>query len=301
MIGLGPMHGLNYDPKLSSAVPFTPATGQRFLFQQGQASEILQHQLLTAARELCIERDLSSWHGLFLNRDEIENTSKSSDYLVRHSNQFHWQNQDYGDFEQFLGTLTSKKRKNIKRERRRIADMNVQYRWITGAELTPEVMATMYKFYQRTIGLYGAQAYLNVAFFKYLADHFSDNTLVLFAYFDDQIIAGGLYFKGDDVLYGRYWGALDNFHSVHFETCYYQAIQWCIEQGYARFEAGAQGEHKLARGLSPATTYSAHWFKDPRFHDAIEQFIEQEQSQVARYQNSVTQHSPYRDKFLTEL
>ena len=144
--------------------------------------------------------------------------------------------------------------------------------------------------------MYGAQAYLNRGFFDYLAEHFSDNTMVLLASFGDQTIAGGLYFKSDNTLYGRYWGALHNFHSVHFETCYYQAIEWCIEHGYSRFEAGAQGEHKHARGLSPSRTYSAHWLQEPQFHAAIGQFIEQEQAHIESYQKDISRHSPYRNE-----
>ena len=287
-------HGISYYPKLSTAIPFTPATGQRVLASKNTVDPY--PTLVDATQFLCHERELSGWHGLFLNSKEIDQFAHDSNYLVRHSNQFHWQNHNYSNFSEFLASLNSKKRKNIKRERRRIVEMDVQYRWLSGEDLTTEVMHTMYRFYQRTIALYGAQSYLNKPFFEFLGSSFNRNTMVLFAYYNDQIIAGGLYFKGDSVLYGRYWGALHNFHSVHFETCYYQAIQWCIEHGYERFEAGAQGEHKLARGLSPSTTYSAHWFVDERFQSAIGEYVTQEQHHVAEYQHKIAKHSPYRNE-----
>ena len=297
-------HGVDYYPKLSSSVPFTPASGQRFLVNQSEelAKSSPDHyanhvaKLVKQAQDYCTDNGLSGWHGLFINEQEAAHFENDPNVFVRHSNQFHWQNQGYSSFDDFLNRLNAKKRKNIKRERRRITEQEITYRWISGDELTPEVMQTMYGFYARTIQMYGAQAYLNRGFFDYLAEHFSDNTMVLLASFGDQTIAGGLYFKSDNTLYGRYWGALHNFHSVHFETCYYQAIEWCIEHGYSRFEAGAQGEHKHARGLSPSRTYFAHWLQEPQFHAAIGQFIEQEQAHIESYQKDISRHSPYRNE-----
>ena len=176
--------------------------------------------------------------------------------------------------------MSSKKRKNIKRERRRVKESGVRYQWLNGDDLTIEAAHEMYRFYSRTIAYYGAQSYLNRSFFEYLSESFKQNTLFLFAYYEEKIIAGGLYFKSDHTLYGRYWGALNNFHSVHFETCYYQAIEWCINNDYLHFEAGAQGEHKLARGLEPNTTYSAHWISHPQFRNAINEFLHSEQEHI---------------------
>ena len=190
--------------------------------------------------------------------------------------------------------MSSKKRKNIKRERRRVLESGVKYRWLSGDKLTEDAAQTMYHFYSRTIACYGAQSYLNRPFFEYLAESFNHQTLFLFAEFQDRTIAGGLYFRSDDTLYGRYWGALNNFHSVHFETCYYQAIEWCIQNGYQRFEAGAQGEHKLARGLEPHTTYSAHWIRHPQFRHAIDEFLNSEQQHVENYQSLMSSHTPFK-------
>lgn len=286
-------YGLDYYPKLSNAVPFTPATGERLLVaQNGNKSEI-EAALLKAAIELVAQRKLSSFHSLFLDQQQAQRLAEL-DCLTRHSSQFHWSNKNYQSFDDFLSLMSSKKRKNIKRERRRVIETGIQYRWLSGAELTPDAVDTMYRFYSRTIRYYGAQSYLNKDFFSYLAQNFSHQTLFLFAEFGDATIAGGLYFKSDDTLYGRYWGALDNFHSVHFETCYYQAIEWCIKNGYQRFEAGAQGEHKLARGLEPSTTYSAHWIAHPGFRDAIDDFLKSEQTHIDHYKTAMESHSPFK-------
>jgi predicted N-acyltransferase len=286
-------HGLNYYPKLSNAIPFTPASGERWLTKADGNSQKIGSELLQAALKLVEEEGLSSFHSLFIRSEDcllLEQQGLS----IRHSTQFHWLNQDYRDFEHFLSGMSSKKRKNIKRERRRIQESEIDYEWLTGEQLNQESADTMYRFYARTISQYGAQSYLNKAFYHYLIESFADQTLFLFAKYKEQVIAGGLYFKSNDTLFGRYWGALDNFHSVHFETCYYQAIDWCIRNGYQKFEAGAQGEHKLARGLEPSDTYSAHWIQDSQFRDAIDGFLKQEENHIDRYKEAMQQHSPYK-------
>lgn len=293
-------HGLDYYPKLSNAVPFTPATGERWLTADPEKSNVVGSALIQTALKLTDERELSSFHSLFLQTEQCAQLG-SQGFSKRHSTQFHWHNKDYNSFDDFLGLMSSKKRKNIKRERRRVVESGIRYRWLSGDELDPNAVACMYEFYSRTIAYYGAQSYLNKAFFGYLAESFKQHTLFLFADYEDETgqtltIAGGLYFKSDDTLYGRYWGALDNFHSVHFETCYYQAIEWCIKHGYQRFEAGAQGEHKLARGLEPNTTYSAHWIKNPQFRQAIDDFLQHEQEHIGNYTNSMQAHSPFKNE-----
>ena len=286
-------HGLDYYPKLSNAIPFTPASGQRWLISEQADQQATFDALIEAALALVNERELSSFHSLFMTLEQL-GALVSKGFSARYSTQFHWQNRGYQSFDDFLARMSSKKRKNIKRERRRVVESGITYRWLSGDHLDSAAVAHMYRFYARTITTYGAQSYLNKAFFQHLADHFNQQTLFLFAYYQDQIIAGGLYFKSDETLYGRYWGALDNFHSVHFETCYYQAIDWCISNGYRRFEAGAQGEHKLARGLEPATTYSAHWIRDPQFRVAIDNFLKQEQNHTDHYAKALQAHSPFK-------
>ena len=311
-------HGLDYYPKLSNAVPFTPATGERWLVAQHMDSDLAVQLLIATYMQLVDEKNISSIHCLFTTKDQAQQLSQH-DFLTRHSTQFHWQNKDYADFDEFLAGMNSKKRKNIKRERRRVKESGIRYRWLTGSQLDQNAVNQMYAFYKRTVAMYGAQSYLNKPFFNYLADSFNQQTLFLFADYcgpavsdseidgpnestnlaaNSQVIAGGLYFKSDhpdnNTLYGRYWGALDNFHSVHFETCYYQAIDWCIQNGFQRFEAGAQGEHKLARGLEPSITYSGHWIKNRQFHKAIDEFVQSEQNQVNRYTHALQAHSPFK-------
>ena len=292
-------HGFEYYPKLSNAIPFTPATGERWLCDSESDQDSLKEQLFEKALSITKEQGLSSFHSLFLTEQQKEKIDKNT-FLHRHSTQFHWQNKNYQSFDDFLNLMSSKKRKNIKRERRRVQESEITFKWHTGDELTPELADTMYQFYARTIAYYGAQSYLNKRFYQYLSNDFKHKTLFLFAYHQDQIIAGGLYFKSKDTLYGRYWGALANFHSVHFETCYYQAIEWCIKNGYSHFEAGAQGEHKLARGLEPKTTYSTHWIKHPEFQQAIGNFIKDEQQHIEDYSQSMQSHSPFK-KGQTEI
>jgi len=286
-------HGLEYYPKLSNAVPFTPATGERLLVSDSLPRAELEAALFSAAIDLAQSKLLSSFHSLFTTKNQA-NELKKLGCLVRHSSQFHWQNKGYENFDDFLSLMSSKKRKNIKRERRRVKETGIQYQWLSGEQIDQDAVDTMYRFYSRTIAYYGAQSYLNREFFEYLAEKFNHQTLFLFAQINGQIIAGGLYFKSNHTLYGRYWGALDNFHSVHFETCYYQAIEWCIQNGYKRFEAGAQGEHKLARGLEPNTTYSAHWIAHEGFRQAIDDFLISEQQHMHQYQAHMNEHSPFK-------
>ena len=312
-------HGLDYYPKLSNAVPFTPATGERWLVADSMDAEQAIQLLIATYMKLADDRNISSIHCLFTTEEQAQQLSQH-EFLTRHSTQFHWQNKNYANFDDFLAGMTSKKRKNIKRERRRVKESAIRYRWLTGEQLDQVAVNQMYAFYKRTISMYGAHSYLNKPFFDYLAQYFSHQTLFLFAEYHGpvdpipsvdaldehqsdtntaKVIAGGLYFKSDNAdnntLYGRYWGALDNFHSVHFETCYYQAIDWCIQNGFQRFEAGAQGEHKLARGLEPSITYSGHWIKHPEFHKAIDEFLQDEQNRINRYTDMMHQHSPYKN------
>ncbi|GHA17244.1 hypothetical protein GCM10008090_28670 [Arenicella chitinivorans] len=286
-------NGLHYYPKLSNAVPFTPATGERFLTASGSNPVEIADTMIKHALSLAEAAQMSSFHCLFCDPSQLD-SYKNQRLLARHSTQFHWQNRDYTSFDHFLDQLSSKKRKNIRRERRRVSEAGIQYRWVTQADLTPRAADQMFDFYLRTVHCYGAQSYLNRDFFHYLVDNFSHQTLILLAQHEDQVVAGGLYFKSDDTLFGRYWGTTHDLHSVHFETCYYQAIDWCIQHGYARFEAGAQGEHKLARGLEPVTTYSAHWLRDPRFYDAVDEFLNEEQHHIQEYQTMLSQHSPFK-------
>jgi predicted N-acyltransferase len=287
--------GLDYYPKLLCAVPFTPVTGPRLLFDPScpENRESITKVMVDSTIGYARDRHMSSIHWLFT--DEEETTQLMTRGLIqRVGSQFHWENNDYEYFGDFLAALTSKKRKNIKRERRRVTDAGIEYRWLTGPELDSGHWDTMYNFYLSTIYRYGARTYLNRELFGLLAENMSDDILLIFAYDGDRPIAGGIYFLGDSTLYGRYWGSLDDYHSLHFETCYYQPIEYCIVNGLQRFEAGAQGSHKLARGLLPSNTYSVHWLADPRFADAVSRYTREEQEQIERYTELLNDHSPFR-------
>ena len=286
-------HGLEYYPKLNNAVPFTPATGPRWLVNAKADYEQVSSALIQHALTIVKEKKLSSFHCLFPTARQLK-TLQGEGLSGRYSSQFHWHNKAYTSFAHFLDQMSSKKRKNIKRERRRVQEMGVTYRWLSGDQLKPDDAQKMFQFYSLTINAYSAHSYLNADFFDYLVASFASQTLFLFAQYKGQTIAGGLYFKSQNTLYGRYWGALDNFHSVHFETCYYQAIDWCIKNNYRSFEAGAQGQHKLARGLEPSPTYSAHWIRDPHFRKAIESFLQDEQQSVEQHMQILDQHSPFK-------
>lgn len=292
-------HGLDYYPKLSNAIPFTPATGPRWLVNNDDNLDIdtlqIEKALLQHAIKLTESTQSSSFHSLFVTKTQLD-TALNMGLSQRSSTQFHWQNRGYASFAEFLNSMTSKKRKNIQRERRRVSESGIEYQWFSGASLDSTTVDTMYEFYLRTIHLYGAQTYLNQPFFQYIADHLPQQTHILFAKHADKTIAGGLFFSSDTTLYGRYWGALNNFHSVHFETCYYQPIEWCIQNDKQFFEAGAQGEHKLARGLEPCTTYSMHWISHPQFRTAIDDFLSQESNHVKQYQDVMHTRSPFKSE-----
>jgi len=288
-------NGLEYYPKLCNAVPFTPATGPRWIVDPDQDANSVGLALLNAALDVVAQKELSSFHSLFLPQMDTH-VAETAGLSLRSSNQFHWHNQNYASFDRFLAQLTSKKRKNINRERRRVHEQDVTFQWFTQQDLTQEVVEQFYAFYLRTVRYYGAQAYLNLAFFKHLAATLSNQTLILLVHYQNTVIAGSFFMRSDTTLYGRYWGAQANFHSVHFETCYYQPIQYCIEHGLQKFEAGAQGEHKLSRGLEPSLTHSAHWISQPEFRTAIEQFLQQETEHIDQYQASLRQHSPFRQE-----
>ena len=285
--------GLDYYPKLLNAVPFTPVTGNRWLIDNTANKNKVESLLFDTLLGLAIENKASSIHSLFLYEDHCQQLTEH-DFIKRLSNQFHWNNNKYLNFKDFLSELSSKKRKNINRERRRISESGVHYQWKNGANISDTDWQTMYRFYQHTIYQYGAQAYLNKNFFEHIAKTLAANTHILLAYYENTPIAGGLFFSSDNALYGRYWGALDNYHSLHFETCYYQPIEYCINMGYQLFEAGAQGKHKLARGLLPVNTYSAHWISDKRFAEAIEGFTSEEQQHIEQYNENLIAHSPFK-------
>jgi hypothetical protein len=285
--------GLNYYPKLVSAIPFTPATGTRFLLDASLSAEALAKTLLQGARRLASDAEASSMHVLFPS-DREKQWLDQDGFLCRKSCQFHWHNEGYSDFDDFLGHFSSAKRKKARRERRRIAEANISFEQLRGDEPSRSDWDAIFEFYSRTFMRRGRPPYLNRAMFEEITQTMPKNLVIMLARFERQPIATAICFRGGDTLYGRYWGSLADFHSLHFETCYYQGIEYCIREGLQRFEPGTQGEHKISRGFRPTATWSCHWLDNPSFHAAVEDFLARETSHVDLYMEQVEEHVPYR-------
>ncbi|HEY5622165.1 MAG TPA: GNAT family N-acetyltransferase [Gammaproteobacteria bacterium] len=285
--------GLDYYPKLVSAVPFTPATGNRVLALPGAEFSFVADALLGAARELGNEVGASSLHVLFPT-DQQRAFFAESGLLTRKSCQFHWHNHGYRNFDDFLGRFNSAKRKKARRERRRIAEAGIRFEHLRGDELSAEVWDTVFGFYARTFLRRGRAPYLSRAFFAKISSSMPENLVVILARYGEQPIAAAICFRNSDTLYGRYWGSLADFHSLHFETCYYQGIEYCIDQNLDRFEPGTQGEHKISRGFTPAATWSNHLIIDAEFGHAVAAFLDREREHVEAYMDELEEHVPYR-------
>lgn len=290
-------HGLSYYPKLVVAVPFTPATGPRLLVNPESSARYAEvaRPLLDAARKLGDELGVSSSHALFLPEGEIGEFEKQ-EFKVRHSLQFHWHNRGYKAFPDYLDALEGKRRRQVSRERRQLGGEGLEIERLTGASLSPELATTMYRFYTGTLEHKWGMPYLTEAFFRDVFRTMGDRILLVLA--RDRLtrrpVAGALNFFKGQTLFGRYWGAAETRRNLHFELCYYQTIEFAIERGFTLFEAGAQGEHKLARGFLPKITYSAHDIRHPAFRRAIGQYIEEEKRHLAGTMEMYTRHNPYK-------
>ncbi|MBK8083409.1 MAG: N-acetyltransferase [Devosia sp.] len=279
-----------YYPKLQSSVPFTPVAGPRLL----AADDVRRAALLRAAEELAAGNAISSIHATFVAADEAE-MARQSGWLVRHDTQYHWQNAGFASFEEFLGTLSSRHRKAMRRERRdALGAEGLAVRWLTGADLTEAAWDHFFAFYQDTGNRKWGRPYLNRAFFSLLSEAMADRVLLMFAYDGDTPVAGTLSLVGRDRLYGRYWGATREVPFLHFELCYYQAIDFAIAHRLSVVEAGAQGEHKLARGYAPTTTRSVHWIGHPGLRDAVSRFLAEERRSVEHEQQALARYTPFR-------
>ena len=284
-------HGLNYYPKAVSAVPFTPVPGSRLLADSSQS----QSALLAAMVELAQNENWSSLHLLFLSNHELQVT-ETAGWLSRHTVQFHWHNAAYADFEHFLKALNQEKRKKIKQERRKVAEAGVVFKAFEGTQIQSADWDFFYQCYAQTYFEHGNAPYLNRDFFQRMQDTMPDNWVLFIAEKDGRRMACSLIGLGHKVAYGRYWGALERVDCLHFEACYYQPIEWCISKGVARFEGGAQGEHKMARALLPVKANSAHWLAHPGFADAVEKYLEKEGHGVAAYLENLEGRSPLKAK-----
>jgi len=284
--------GGRYYPKLQIAVPFTPATGRRFLVRPGY-EELGMAALVQGAVQLTSENGLSSLHVTFCTSEEAE-AGAALGLMQRASQQFHWRNAGYRDFEAFLAALSSRKRKTIRKERERAAAFGGQIRALTGPAIDPRHWDAFWTFYQDTGARKWGTPYLTRAFFEHAHETLRDDMLLVLAERDGRAVAGALNFIGRNALYGRYWGCTEHHPCLHFELCYYRAIDFAIERGLATVEAGAQGEHKLARGYMPVTTHSLHWIRDPGFSDAVARYLEAERAAVDEEIEVLTTYGPFR-------
>jgi predicted N-acyltransferase len=284
-------HGLAYYPKLLCAVPFSPINSRRLLVVPDGAPE-LPGLLIDALARRCADQGLSSAHATFID-DAERQAFEARGWLLRSDVQFHWHNAGYRDFEHYLADFRADKRKQARRERRRIAEEGLTIRTLRGTQLSEELLTFVHRAHARTFHEHGHEPYLNLAFFQEAARTLGDALMIKLALHGEKPVAVAVFFVGPDALYGRYWGSMGEFHSLHFELCYHQGIEFCIEQGLARFEPGTQGEHKIARGFAPSHTWSAHYVADPRFREAIGEFLQQEGASVDAYAQSAAAHVPF--------
>ncbi len=286
-------NGMDYYPKLVSAVPYTPAQGQRLLCQRQDRSAILP-VLFKTLQELTHANDFSGFHFLFA-ADEDQDFLENHNLLIRHDCQYHWFNKNYQNFSEFLATLVSRKRKNIRKERQAVVNAGVTLRRLNGHTANSKDWQDFTLFYNRTFEEKWGMATFNQAFFEHVAKHLPDNILLVLAdNADGQCIAGSLMYVSDNTLYGRHWGCTEQIDHLHFEACYYQGIEFCIEQGLSKFEPGAQGEHKIARGFIPVRTRSAHYLQQTPLYSPIADFCQRERRGVADYMQQLQAKIPFK-------
>ncbi|MFA5582523.1 MAG: GNAT family N-acetyltransferase [Paracoccaceae bacterium] len=284
--------GMDYYPKLQIAVPFTPATGRRLLTLAGYEG-IGRAALIQGAVQLAEQNDFSSLHITFCTADEAA-AGRDIGLMHRVTQQFHWENPGYADFDAFLAALSSRKRKTIRKERATAQAFGGDIRALHGDDITPEHWEAFWRFYQDTGRRKWGRPYLTRAFFNHLHETMRDDILLVLAFRDGRAVAGALNFIGRDTLYGRYWGCIEDHPCLHFELCYYQAIDYAIQNNLSRVEAGAQGEHKLARGYLPAQVHSLHWVADARFGRAIAEYLVAERAAVDHEADVLTSYGPFR-------
>ena len=289
--------GGQYYPKLQIAVPFTPATGRRFLTRAGNEAEALS-ALIQGTVQLAANNGLSSMHVTFCSEDEAI-AGQSMGLLHRVGQQFHWENRGYDSFDDFLNDLSSRKRKAIRKEREQAQRFGGEIKSFTGDEIEPEHWDYFWRFYQDTGSRKWGSPYLTRAFFDIAHDTLKDDMLLVLAISDERPIAGALNFIGRDTLFGRYWGCTEHHPCLHFELCYYQAIDYAIAHGL-RVEAGAQGEHKLARGYLPTPTHSLHWIANPSFRAAVSDFLDHERQLINEEMEILTDYGPFKSTIIEE-
>jgi len=286
--------GGRYYPKLLAAVPFTPATGPRLLVRDGQDFDQTARLLLQGGIQVATQFKVSGLNINFLTEREAK-IATDMGLLLRTGEQFHWVNQDYADFDAFLENLSSRKRKAIRKERREALSNDIEIETVTGDALTEDHWDAFHEFYIDTGSRKWGQPYLNRTFWSLLGERCGDSVVLMLARRDGRYIAGALNLVGTETLYGRYWGCVEDHRFLHFELCYYRAIEWAIDHGLSRVEAGAQGPHKLARGYLPTTTRSVHWIADPGFRKAVADYLQHERQEVQREIDYLDRFSPFRE------
>jgi len=285
--------GGSYYPKLQASVPFTPATGPRLLVRQGFDAGSIREALAAGLLGLCEATGASSVHVTFAREDEWKFLAENG-FLQRTDQQFHWHNEGYASFEDFLGSLNSRHRKAIRRERREALSEGITIHRLTGSDLTEEAWDAFFDFYMETGSRKWGRPYLTRSFFSMIGETMAKDVLLLMARRNGRWIAGAINFIGSDALFGRNWGAIEHHPFLHFEVCYYQAIEFAIEHGLTRVEAGAQGEHKIARGYLPQTTYSAHYIVDADLRRAVREYLGRERRYVAEAARELSEAGPFR-------
>ncbi len=286
--------GGRYYPKLQCSVPFTPATGPRLLVHPTAEREEVMAGLTAAMLELARRHQASSLHITFPTEAQFDALGRFG-LLQRLGVQYHWHNRGYAAFDDFLDALASRKRKAIRKERRKVAESGIRLRALTGGEIEPRHWDAFFEFYMATADRKWGQPYLTREFFHLLGERLTDRVVLMLADYQGEPVAGALNLKSGDTLYGRNWGALGRFRFLHFETCYYQAIDYAIAHGLKYVEAGAQGEHKIQRGYLPTATYSAHWIADANFSRAVEEFLARERAAVEQEIAYLADHSPFKE------
>lgn len=288
-------HGLAYYPKLLIAIPFTPSAGPRLLLDPDIRQQLVPEQVHHLLDRLTDELGAHSWHLLFPGKEDQE-LLQHEQALHRIGCQFHWHNHDYRNFEDFLAALTSRKRKSIRKERRQVADQGISFTRFHGRDIPEHVLSAFYVFYQATYLKRGQRPYLNKRFFELLLEQLPEHVHLVMAVREGEMIAGALFLAGTTTLYGRYWGCLDEYNHLHFETCYYQGIELAMDLGLSHIDAGAQGEHKLVRGFEPVITHSWHGVLHPGFREAIENFTREEADHVRAYFSDAEAALPFRQQ-----
>lgn len=291
-------HGLKYYPKLVWAIPFTPSTGPRIISQGKPEQQVLYQQLIAQAlTEFCQHHHFSGWHCLFPQQSgnkAIAETPSQLTIMSRTSCQFHWFNESFKDFSHYLEKFTSRKRKNIKKERSRLRDNGFHFLTKTANEITSTDIETFYHCYQLTYAKRNMKGYLSLEFFQLILQSMPEQLMLIQAHQADTPLASALYFKDSDNLYGRYWGCLEEFDSLHFECCYYQGIEYCIKNDLSHFDPGTQGEHKISRGFEPTLCHSQHWIAHPQFSQAIKDFLLEDRLEIENYMTQAISHLPFK-------